>query len=167
MFQNRQTDLLYDFSGKPAEIESQASCEIIDSSRRGFFLNTNIRNCSDRMNTIIAVGYICISVMALFGNTLTIMMFALEKQLLKKSFNILILVLAITDVLIALNVTLNPSYGFVLDATTYPKSPILQDVFCRFIYSRVYGIFLYLHQLSSNGRAMVGCSETSHIQKHF
>ena len=137
MFQNRQTDLLYDFSGKPAEIESQASCEIIDSSLRDFFLNTNIRNCSDRMNTIIAVGYICISVMALFGNTLTIMMLALEKQLLKKSYNMLILVLAITDVLITVNVTLNPSYGFVLDATTYPKSPILQDVFCRFIYSRV------------------------------
>ena len=89
------------------------------------------------MNTTVAVGYICISVMAIFGNTLTIMMFALEKQLLKKSFNILILVLAITDVLIALNVSLNPSYGFVLDATTYPKSPILHDVFCRLIYSRV------------------------------
>ena len=89
------------------------------------------------MNTTIAVGYICISVMALFGNTLTIIMFALERQSLKKSYNILILVLAITDVLIAVNVSLNPSYGFVLDATSYPKSPILQDVFCRFIYSRV------------------------------
>ena len=89
------------------------------------------------MNTTIAVGYICISVMALFGNTLTIIMFALERQSLKKSYNTLILVLAITDVLIAVNVSLNLSYGFVLDATSYPKSPILQDVFCRFIYSRV------------------------------
>ena len=89
------------------------------------------------MNTTVAVGYICISVMALFGNTLTIMMFALEKQLLKKSFNILILVLAITDVLIAVNVSLNPTYGLLLDGTSFPKNPILQDVLCRFIYSRV------------------------------
>ena len=137
VFLNRQTELLIDFSGHPAEIENQASCEIISSSLKGFFLNTKICNCSDRMNTIIAAGYICISVMALFGNTLTIMMFALEKQLLKKSYNILILVLAITDVLITVNVTLNPSYGFVLDATSYPKSPILQHIFCRLIYSRV------------------------------
>lgn len=88
------------------------------------------------MASIILISYICICVLAIFGNSLTIVMFILERQLLKKSYNILILVLAITDVLTAVNVIVNPS--FVLgDAFPYPTDPILGEIFCRLISNRL------------------------------
>lgn len=88
------------------------------------------------MASITVILYICICVLAIFGNSLTIVMFILERQLLKKSYNILILALAITDVLTAVNVIVNPS--FVLgDAFPYPTGPILGEIFCRLISTRL------------------------------
>lgn len=88
------------------------------------------------MASITVILYICICALAIFGNSLTIVMFTLERRLLKKSYNILILALAITDVLTAVNVIVNPS--FVLgDAFPYPTGPILGEIFCRLISTRL------------------------------
>ncbi|XP_068756910.1 somatostatin receptor type 5-like [Montipora capricornis] len=87
----------------------------------------------DRL-TQISFGIIC--VMAIFGNTLTIVMFVMERQLLKKSYNVLIMFLAISDVLTAVNIIINPF--FILgDAFPYPQNAILGEIFCRFIYNRL------------------------------
>ncbi|XP_068755825.1 somatostatin receptor type 5-like [Montipora capricornis] len=84
--------------------------------------------------TQISYGIIC--VMAIFGNTLTIVMFVMERQLLKKSYNVLIMFLAISDVLTAVNIIINPF--FILgDAFPYPQNAILGEIFCRFIYNRL------------------------------
>ncbi|XP_068756912.1 somatostatin receptor type 5-like [Montipora capricornis] len=87
----------------------------------------------DRL-TQISFGIVC--VMAIFGNTLTIVMFVVERQLLKKSYNVLIMFLAISDVLTAVNVIINPFY-VLGDAFPYPQNPILGEIFCRFIYNRM------------------------------
>ena len=87
----------------------------------------------DRL-TQISFGIIC--VMAIFGNTLTIVMFVVERQLLKKSYNVLIMFLAISDVLTAVNVIISPFY-VLGDAFPYPQNPIIGEIFCRFIYNRM------------------------------
>ena len=87
----------------------------------------------DRL-TQISYGIIC--VMAIFGNTLTIAMFVMERQLLKKSYNVLIMFLAISDVLTAVNIIISPF--FILgDAFPNPQNAILGEIFCRFIYNRL------------------------------
>ena len=88
------------------------------------------------MISVLQVSYICICTLAILGNTLTIAMFALERELLKKSYNMLILVLATNDVLIAVNVIVNPSY-VMRNWFPYPTNPFIGEIFCRFIYNRV------------------------------
>lgn len=81
------------------------------------------------------ISNIIICVLAICGNMLTMMMFATERKLLKKPYNILILALAIADVLAAISVITNPA--FVLgDAFPYPSNPIMADIVCRLIWSR-------------------------------
>ena len=58
-----------------------------------------------------------------------------EKKLLKKSYNILILSLAITDALTGICLVTNPTYIYS-DLFSYPKSPAPGEIFCRFIWSR-------------------------------
>ena len=82
------------------------------------------------------VGYIIICVAAILGNTLTILTFTLERRLLKKSYNILILTLAIADVLTATMVIISPSY-VLGKAFPFPTNPIMGEIFCRFISNRV------------------------------
>ena len=79
--------------------------------------------------------YSIVSIVALFGNTLVILVFIFDKKLLKKSYNKLIFSLAIADVLTAVNLITNPA--FVLgDSFPYPSGPVLGDLFCRLIWSR-------------------------------
>lgn len=81
------------------------------------------------------VIYAIVSIVALLGNTLVILVFIWDKKLLKKSHNKLILSLAIADVLTAVNLITNPA--FVLgDSFPYPTNPVLGELFCRLIWSR-------------------------------
>ena len=82
------------------------------------------------------VGYIVICVTAIIGNTLTILTFTLERRLLKKSYNILILALAIADVLTAIMVIISPYY-VLGQAFPYPTNPITGDMYCLFISNRL------------------------------
>ena len=82
--------------------------------------------------------YIIISVVAILGNTLVILLIVLNREtLLKKSYNMLILSLAISDFLTALLIITNPL--FVLgDAFPYPTNAVLADIVCRVIWSRAF-----------------------------
>ncbi|XP_022783056.1 melatonin receptor type 1A-like [Stylophora pistillata] len=82
------------------------------------------------------ITYSILSIVAMIGNTLVIFVFVENKELLRKSYNILILSLAISDVMTALLLISNPA--FVLgNAFPYPTNHVIGDIFCRFIWSRV------------------------------
>ena len=81
------------------------------------------------------VIYSLVSIVALLGNSLVILVFIFDKKQLKKSYSKLILSLAIADVLTAVNLITNPP--FVLgDSFPYPTGPVLGELFCRLIWSR-------------------------------
>ena len=89
------------------------------------------------ITTFTRTTYSILAVVAMIGNTLVILVFVGNKNLLKKSYNMLILSLAISDVLTALLLITNPV--FVLgDAFPYPTNHVLGDIFCRAIWSRVF-----------------------------
>lgn len=81
---------------------------------------------------------VIIATVAFLGNLLVILLLLLNRaKLLKKSYNMLILCLAISDVLTALMLVTNPA--LVLgDAFPYPTNHVLGDVFCRVIWSRTF-----------------------------
>ena len=83
------------------------------------------------------VTYSIICTIAILGNALVIMVFVWDKKLLKKSYNLLILSLAIADVLTAITLITNP--GFVLgDSFPVSTNPVLGEIFCRVIWSRAF-----------------------------
>ena len=89
------------------------------------------------LTTFTQVTYSVLASIALVGNTLVILVFIQDRKLLRKSYNILILSLAVADVLTAISLITNPA--FVLgDAFPYPTNPILGDIFCRVIWSRTF-----------------------------
>ena len=89
------------------------------------------------LSPVLQAIYSTISVVAILGNTMTIFVFVLDKKLLKKSYNMLILALAIGDVLTAVLLLTNPAY-VLGDTFPYPSDPILGEIFCRIIWSRVF-----------------------------
>ncbi|XP_078372884.1 mu-type opioid receptor-like [Oculina patagonica] len=81
--------------------------------------------------------YSIVCIVAFLGNMLVILVFVWDKKLLKKSYNMLILSLAIADVLTSVTLITNPA--FVLgDLYPYPNSRFLGELFCRFIWSRAF-----------------------------
>jgi len=89
------------------------------------------------ISTETQVAYSTICTIAIVGNSLVILVFVWDKKLLKKSYNLLILFLAIADVLTATLLITNPA--FVLgDAFPYPTNPVLGEIFCRVIWSRAF-----------------------------
>ena len=64
-------------------------------------------------------------------------MFVIERQLLKKSYNILIMFLAISDVLTAINIDYYGPFYVLGNAFPYPQNPIPREIFCRFIYHKI------------------------------
>ena len=89
---------------------------------------TGLTTASQTINILVAT-------VAIIGNTLVILVFIQDKKLLRKSYNILILSLALADVLTAVTLITNPA--LVLgDAFPYPSNPFWGDIFCRVIWSR-------------------------------
>ncbi|XP_078372877.1 melatonin receptor type 1B-like [Oculina patagonica] len=83
------------------------------------------------------ITYSIIATIAFLGNMLVISMFCRDRKLLKKSYNMLILSLAIADVLTALLLITNPA--FVLgDSFPYPTNHVLGNIFCRVVWNRVF-----------------------------
>ena len=78
-----------------------------------------------------------IFILAILGNTLTILVFVRDKKLLKKSYNTFILCLAIADMLTAILLITSP--GFALgDLIPRPTNPVLGEIFCHVIWSRTF-----------------------------
>lgn len=92
------------------------------------------------ITTFTRAMYSVLATIAFIGNMLVILVIARDKRLLKKSYSMLILSLAVADILTAVN--LITSLAFVHgDSFPYPTSTTLGEVFCRVIWSRV---FLFL-----------------------
>ena len=98
---------------------------------------TTIQSPPAGITTFTQTGYSILAIIAFIGNTLVILVFFQDKKLLKKSYNMLILSLAIADVLTAITLITNPA--FVLgDAFPYPTTPVYGEIFCRVIWSRAF-----------------------------
>lgn len=74
-------------------------------------------------------AYIVLSSVALFGNTLVILVFVFDRRLLKKSYNILILSLVVSDVLSAVIVIMT----HVANHYFLPSNPVYGAIFCKII----------------------------------
>ena len=79
--------------------------------------------------------YISIASLAFLGNALVILVFVQKRALLKKSYNVLIFSLAISDIAISLNLISSPAFIFG-EAFPYPSDHLLSEIFCRFIWTR-------------------------------
>ena len=85
------------------------------------------------VTTTTQAAYSIICSIAILGNALVILVFVLDRKLLKKTYNMLILCLAIADVLTAINVII----AFVLgDPYPHPTNSIVGEIFCRVMWSR-------------------------------
>ena len=78
-----------------------------------------------------------LSTFGILGNTLTILVFARDKKLLKKSHNVFILCLAIADVLTSILLLTSPVMGLG-DFIPRPTNRVLGEIFCRVFWSRVF-----------------------------
>ena len=107
------------------------------NSTSTFVSNSDISAGPPGITIYTQVTYSLIASVAFIGNMLVISFFWRDPKLLKKSYNILILSLAIADVLTAICLITNP--GFVLgDAFPYPENQLLGKISCFVIWSRVF-----------------------------
>ena len=75
--------------------------------------------------------YCVISTVSFIGNTLVILVFVWDKKLLKKSYNMFILSLAIADMFTGITLMTSPVF------ITFPRptSPFLGELFCRLLWN--------------------------------
>ena len=82
------------------------------------------------LTTFTQTIYSILATVAIIGNMIVILVFFQDKKLLKKSYNMLILSLAIADVLTSRLLITNPA--FVLgDSFPYLTNPVLGEISCR------------------------------------
>lgn len=115
----------------------------MNSSSSNFSVSTNSSNQTGvpsepfpGITAFTRTAYIVIAVLAFLGNALVILVFIRDKALLKKTYNILILTLAISDVVTSINLISSPAFIFG-DSFPYPTSHFLSEIFCRLIWTRV------------------------------
>ena len=107
------------------------------NSTSTFVTNSDISAGPPGITIYTQVTYSLVASVAFIGNMVVISFFWLDPKLLKKSYNILILSLAIADVLTAICLVTNP--GFVLgDAFPYAENQLLGKISCFFIWSRAF-----------------------------
>ena len=121
----------------------------LEATSEASSLSSSVGNISPIQQAVYSV----VSMFAFFGNTLVILVFVWEKKLLKKSYNILILSLAIADASIGICLVTNPAYIYG-NLFPYPESPVLGEIFCRFIWSR----FLLFHLVMFSTYICLGLS---------
>ena len=80
--------------------------------------------------------FVCIAIMALFGNLLVVFLFIQNRGWLKKVHSILILMLAITDILTAICILCVPLFIHESDVYTVPESEFLRELYCRVVWSQ-------------------------------
>ena len=79
--------------------------------------------------------FVCIAILALFGNFLVIILFLRNRGWLEKAHSKLILVLSVTDILTAICVLCVPLFIHGNDVYTLPKNEILRELYCRIVWS--------------------------------
>ena len=89
------------------------------------------------ITTFTRAMYSVLATFAFIGNMLVILVIAPSKRLLKKSYNMLVLSLAVADILTAVNLITSPAFVHG-DFYPYPTSHALGEVFCRVVWSRVF-----------------------------
>lgn len=113
-----------------------SSLSNLTNTSASLFLHTST-SAAPGITPFTQIMYSIIATVAFLGNMLVISIFQRDRTLLKKSYNILILTLAIADVLTAISLITNPA--FVLgDAFPYPSNHLLGEIFCKIIWDRVF-----------------------------
>ena len=79
--------------------------------------------------------FVCIAVLALFGNLLVVFLFMRNSGWLKKAHSNLILALAITDILAAICVLTVPLFIHESDVYRVPENEFLRELYCRVVWS--------------------------------
>ncbi|XP_028414219.1 somatostatin receptor type 4-like [Dendronephthya gigantea] len=79
-----------------------------------------------------------ISIIAFLGNSLTVLLFIKKSELLKKTYNCLILALAVQDILQAIFIAILPGYILDEDAYTLPTDRTLRWMFCKLFWSQFF-----------------------------
>ncbi|CAB3992204.1 melatonin receptor type 1A-like [Paramuricea clavata] len=79
--------------------------------------------------------FVCIAVVALFGNLLVVFLFVRNRGWLKKAHSNLILALAITDILTAVCVLCVPLFIHESDVYAVPQNVFLRELYCRVVWS--------------------------------
>ena len=79
--------------------------------------------------------FVLITVLALFGNLLVVLLFIQNRGWLKKAHSNLILALAITDILTAICVLCVPLFIHENDVYSVPKNSLLRELYCRIVWS--------------------------------
>ena len=79
--------------------------------------------------------FVCIATLAFSGNLLVVFLFMRNREWLKKVHNILILMLATTDILTAICILCVPVFIHENDVYTVPESEFLRELYCRVVWS--------------------------------
>ena len=99
--------------------------------------STTFHWSNDAMEGRLPKSQITNCILSIFGNTLTIQLFVRDKNLLKKSYNVFILCLAVSDVLTAILLITSPGFGLG-DLIRRPSNEVLGTIICRVFWSRVF-----------------------------
>ena len=134
ILQTRRSDALF---GKPYQVpnttdELTMNSSWNNSSKGAVSPTSTFSQNAHGISPFHRASYSVISAVAFIGNTLVILVFVWDKKLLKKSYNKLILSLAIADVFTAISLSIE-CIAFVLDEAI---NPIMGEIFCRFIWNR-------------------------------
>ena len=76
-----------------------------------------------------------IAIVAFLGNTFTVLLFLRKSKWLKKTYNCLILALAIQDILLAVSIIALPGFIFKNDSYTVTSNGIAGWTYCKFVWS--------------------------------
>lgn len=88
------------------------------------------------------VIFLFIAIVAFLGNSLTVILFIKRAKWLKKTFNCLILALAIQDILLAVCLVVLPGLVLTEDAYTLPSDESSRPIYCKIIWSRIFPFVL-------------------------
>ena len=86
----------------------------------------------------IKVILLVIAIIALVGNSLTVLLFVKKSKWLKKAYGCLIFALSIQDILLAICLLSHPSIILDGDIFPMPSSPMARVMFCSFVWSHYF-----------------------------
>ncbi|XP_031569710.1 type-1 angiotensin II receptor-like [Actinia tenebrosa] len=114
-------------------IDVSCNCSAVISNST----NTSPKLPPEYLSVIKKVCYFIIAILALFGNTLVSLFFCQKrKTLLKKSYYIILLALAITDIVTAFFLFITPAFLFI-DSFPEPTNRTALWIYCKVLWGRL------------------------------